>query len=157
MFLKYGRYFIRHAVRGPNHGLSRTPEYVSWTCMKGRCYNRAIKSFKHYGGRGIKVCDRWLQSFENFLADMGERPSLRHTIERINNDGNYEPNNCKWIIAEHQALNRRSTKITRSQIADVVDLIRSKDYTHLEIAKIYGVSESNIAYYHKKYAKGAAE
>jgi hypothetical protein len=74
--------------------------------MKTRCYNPNIKKFKNHGGRGISVCDRWLNSFENFLADMGEKPTGL-TLDRIDNDGNYEPSNCRWTTWSEQNKNRR--------------------------------------------------
>lgn len=75
--------------------------------MKRRCYAPSAIEFKNYGGRGIKVCDRWRDSFENFLEDMGPPPSPRHTIDRINSDGNYEPSNCRWADKKTQARNTR--------------------------------------------------
>jgi hypothetical protein len=87
-----------------------TKEYNSWGCMKARCYNTKHKFYKHYGGRGIRVCRRWLHSYENFLADMGRRPSAKHSIDRINPNGNYEKSNCRWATAKEQANNRRPRK-----------------------------------------------
>jgi hypothetical protein len=90
------------------HGLRNTPEYEAWAHMLRRCYTPTTNGFEHYGGRGISVCDRWHHSFENFLSDMGFRPSRRHSLDRENNDGNYEPSNCRWATAEQQANNKRS-------------------------------------------------
>jgi hypothetical protein len=86
---------------------SRT--YRIWMGMKTRCTNPNSDQWQNYGGRGVKVCDRWLHSFECFLEDMGEPPSTRHSIERIDVDGNYEPDNCTWIPLEDQQYNRRNS------------------------------------------------
>ena len=90
---------------GLRHGLHRSPEYRAWNAMKDRCLNPKNKRYRHYGGRGIKVCDSWLK-FENFYADMGPRPSPSLSIDRVNNDGNYEPGNCQWSTLEQQNNNR---------------------------------------------------
>lgn len=93
------------------HGMSKTPTYTAWFRMRRRCDNKKDKHhWKYYGGRGIKVCPRW-ESFENFLEDMGERPSAKHSLDRINNDGNYSPENCKWSTRTEQARNKRSNHL----------------------------------------------
>lgn len=84
------------------------PEYAVWRCMKDRCRNPNNPSWKHYGGRGITVCQRWKDSFPAFYADMGPRTTPKHSIDRINNDGNYEPINCRWATWSEQKLNSRS-------------------------------------------------
>lgn len=89
-----------------NHGQSETPEYRVWGCMKTRCYNKKTRSYKHYGGRGITVCKRWLHSFKAFYQDMGPKPFKKAQIDRINNDGNYEPSNCRWVTITENRRNR---------------------------------------------------
>ncbi|MEJ8025467.1 hypothetical protein WKH82_08340 [Acinetobacter baumannii] len=86
------------------------PTYITWKSMKARCNNPNAKGYENYGGRGIKICDRWQESYENFLEDMGTRPP-NTTLDRINNDGNYEPSNCRWATKKDQSNNRRSNHI----------------------------------------------
>lgn len=86
------------------HGASHTTEYSVWLGMRKRCHYSKHPHYARYGGRGIKVCARW-SVFENFFSDMGPRPSTSHTLDRINNDGNYEPSNCRWATAIEQRNN----------------------------------------------------
>lgn len=88
-------------------------EYNSWKGIKVRCTNEKNPAFKYYGGRGISMCERWFDSFENFYADMGPKPTPKHSIDRINNDGNYEPSNCRWATAKQQMNNRRVSRKNR--------------------------------------------
>lgn len=88
--------------------MSKTVEYAAWLEMKRRCYNPKYHAFNYYGGRGIKVCERWLESFANFLEDMGYRPSPHYSLDRIDNNGDYEPANCRWATKSQQQSNRRA-------------------------------------------------
>jgi hypothetical protein len=99
----------------------RMTEYAAWNNMKNRCLNPNVKAYKDYGGRGIKVCDRWIQSFENFINDMGKKPSPSHSIDRIDYNGNYEPSNCRWLLRSMQNLNKRNNRVlTIDGITDTV-------------------------------------
>jgi len=98
--------------RATTHGKSKTAEYGVWRKMRGRCESPSDARHSYYGARGINVCERW-KSFEAFLADMGERPSPLHSLDRINVDGNYEPGNCRWATRKEQNRNtRRNVFIT---------------------------------------------
>ncbi|HCP78957.1 MAG: hypothetical protein CML16_03100 [Pusillimonas sp.] len=93
------------------HGLSDTATYNTWIKIRDRCSNPRNAKYPDYGGRGITVCDRW-HVFENFLSDMGTKPAPELSIDRINNDGDYEPGNCRWATAKQQANNRRAARRT---------------------------------------------
>jgi hypothetical protein len=105
--LRNGSYRSCSCRRGPwRHGMTRTPTWFSWIAMRQRCLNPKSVKWPDYGGRGIRVCDRWLDSFETFLADVGVRPEGK-TLDRVDVDGNYEPRNVRWATPAEQARNRR--------------------------------------------------
>jgi hypothetical protein len=93
----------------PTHGLSHTSEYQAFRAMYNRCYRPNTHNYCNYGGRGITICDRWLNNFEAFYEDMGPKPSPQHSLDRINNNENYSPSNCRWATALEQIHNRRRT------------------------------------------------
>jgi hypothetical protein len=96
-------------ARKRTHGMTRTSAYRTWTSMIGRCHSRTNQNFKGYGARGITVCARWRESFENFFADMGAPPPGM-SLDRRDNDGNYEPGNCRWATVEEQSNNKRTSR-----------------------------------------------
>jgi len=100
------------------HAMCDTAEYRAWTAMKTRCYNKENASYANYGARGISICDRWRKSFDLFYADMGPRPTPDHSLDRIDNDGPYGPENCRWADRKQQARNtRHNTRVTVNGIS----------------------------------------
>lgn len=106
---------VRQNTDNAKHGMSNSAEYRVWKSIKQRCGNKRMRRYADYGGRGIRVCDRWLEpetGFLNFLADMGERPSKGHSIDRCpDNNGDYCPDNCRWATMTTQSRNRRSNRL----------------------------------------------
>lgn len=100
----------QNAVRSSTHGMSNVPEYGVWIDIKSRCYNKNVECYENYGGRGITVCDSWLNSFDNFIRDMGKRPNSKYEIDRKDNNGNYSPDNCRWVTTKINTRNQRRSR-----------------------------------------------
>lgn len=106
-----------------SHGGYKNPLYPIWISMKARCNNLNHAAYPSYGGRGIKVCTEWANSFPNFLKDMGDKPTQKHSIDRINNDMGYLPDNCRWATMTEQSRNRRNSRfITNSQTGETLTI-----------------------------------
>jgi len=97
---------FKHVKTREKHGYAGTPTYRAWHEMKKRCYNPNVIRYPKYGGRGIEVCERWRESFSAFLADMGEKPGPEYSMDRVDVNGNYEPNNCRWATRQEQMRNK---------------------------------------------------
>jgi hypothetical protein len=123
--------------RHVQHGLSNTTEYVIWRGMKKRCNNSRDPRYHDYGGRGISVCDRWNKSFPAFLEDMGLRPSLDHSLERLDNNKGYEPGNVVWATRAQQQRNMRSNRFVmcEGEIMSVTDAARRLGVTRQALSK----------------------
>lgn len=122
----------------------RIPEYHVWMSMKARCFNKKSNKYKRYGGRGITICERWIgdNGFINFITDMGFRPSNSHTIDRINNDGNYEKINCKWRTSKEQCNNRSSNVFLK---------YKGFSKTKSQWADYFGVHHNTLSAYLKRW------
>ncbi len=125
----------RSRTHGHSAGYKRSPELVVWKGMISRTTNPNNRSWDRYGGRGITVCERWRVDFGNFYADMGPRPSARHSIDRIDNNGNYEPDNCRWALPYTQT---RNTRRNRKRF------YRGKAYCLAELAELAGINYSTM-------------
>lgn len=135
----------------PQHHKTNSPEYTTWRAMINRCEREDHKNYKHYGGRGIIVCHRWRDSFKMFYSDMGPKPFRGAQIDRINNDGNYEPRNCRWVTCTEN--NRRSSKIKLSLgiAREIRRNYKNSDMSQSAFAKLYNTDQSTISrIIHKK-------
>lgn len=128
------------------HGGWGTPEYRCWQEIKARCLNKSKPYWKDYGGRGIRMCDAWVNSFATFLRDMGPRPTPRHSIDRLENDGNYSPDNCRWATKKEQSRNRRVTKLNEEKAAQIRARYAAGGVTKSALAREYDVAFMTIQY-----------
>lgn len=125
----------------------RTPEYTAWLHFRERCYDETNPNYKHYGGRGINVCNRWLLSFDDFLEDVGKRPSQKYSLDRINNDGNYQPGNVRWADRRTQMLNRRLHSNNTSGYRGVTWNKRGRAYmVSISVGSFKDIKEAALAY-----------
>lgn len=122
---------------------ARSPAYVSWVEMRWRCLSPRCRHYKNYGGRGITICPRW-DAFALFLVDMGPRPADT-TLDRIDVNGNYEPNNCRWATKTQQNRNRRTTKLDESRVRQIRERLLVGD-TKVAIARDFGISPSQVRF-----------
>lgn len=121
------------------HGMKNTKEYRAWSSMKGRCFNKKNDDYNNYGGRGITVCKRWIDRFENFFEDMGYAHSKKYSLDRYPNmNGNYEKSNCRWATAKQQVLNSRKIKF---------HIIDGKQMYQLEASKYINISHETFRKY----------
>jgi hypothetical protein len=118
------------------HGMTGTPEFIVWQMMLQRCFNPNSTGYEDYGGRGINVCEEWASSFEAFLRDMGERPSSEHTLDRINNDLGYFPENCRWSTPLQQGSNKRNNRIFT---------VGGSEITFKECCRRFGIKKSTLS------------
>jgi len=124
------------------HGMSKVPEYNIWKNMIARCIHPSQTSYKNYGGRGIKVCSRW-KDFQNFFDDMGQKPNSKMQLDRKNNDGDYEPSNCRWATNQENSQNTTRSRVNGKQVATIKRLLHEGKLNQTEIAKMFEVG-SNI-------------
>ncbi len=141
--LKYGdpSFAVRKRV---DHGMGSTKIYGVWTAMKQRCYNENNKAYPRYGGRGITMCARWKNFFMAFYEDVGDRPFLKAQLDRIDNDGNYEVINCRWVTQTINLRNSSCTKLTRQKANEIETQYKAGKITITELSKLHGVTYSAI-------------
>ena len=133
----------------------QTPEYAAWINMKYRCYNERYKNYENYGGRGIRVCEEWLNSYPTFLKDMGRRPSSKYSINRIDQKVGYKPSNCRWATKTEQSRNRPDYNVKSWELAEelgvarqtannYISAVRCKDNNNPEWYKMSAEREAHV-------------
>ena len=127
------------------HGMTHTPEYRTWQSMKRRCYNKKNNRYEYYGGRGITVCDRWKNSFIAFFRDMGLKPFPKATIDRIDNDGNYEPGNCHWTTCVENNRHTSRTKLTIQKAKEIRKHYAKGNVTQMALGCLYRIHQNSIS------------
>lgn len=137
------------------HGKYKTKEYKIWKSIKARCLNENAVGYEHYGGRGITICKRWEKSFDNFILDMGYRPSENHSIDRIKNDQGYYPSNCRWATSKEQNRNRRSNVLLtyKGEVLILKDFSIKVNACVSSVSKyiqLHGAKQA-VIYYSKKF------
>lgn len=142
-YKKHRKYGDPEAFKVITHGCTGTPEHGVWLGMRKRCYQKTSISYKHYGGRGITICERWKDNFLSFLEDMGERPSNKHQIDRIDNDGNYSPDNCEWVTCKKNNQHKSNTKLTQEIVNNIRRDIKRGDKIK-DVAKNYSICERHV-------------
>ena len=132
--------------RSKNHGQSRNKSstYRSWLMMKNRCQNPRSNDYKYYGGKGIKVCDRW-KRWELFHLDMGDKPTPLHTLGRINSEKDYCLTNCRWETRKEQSRSRKYCKLNKEK-AEIIKKLFNKGFSQVELAELFEVGPTAISY-----------
>lgn len=133
---------ISYKEEKEKHGQYGTSTYKAWTSMKYRCLTPTCHAYKSYGGRGITVCDRWMK-FENFYKDMGEKPGKDFELDRIDNNGNYEPCNCRWTDRKTNGRNRGVCKLTKAKAEKAKELMDS-GMSPSKVADLFGVAYTTM-------------
>ena len=141
-------------VRGKHTRRERHPLYYTWSGLKQRCLNTRHRDFHRYGGRGVSVCDRWRDSFEAFVEDVGEKPGPDFSLDRVDNNGDYEPGNTRWATRAEQNANKRrgaargekarSAKLTEDAVREVRKLL-AQGVKQTEVAKQLGVAKQTVS------------
>lgn len=140
-YYKYGDPLYRVTE---SHGKTNSKEYKSWQDMKSRCYNIDNVYYSHYGGRGITVCDKWKYSFIAFYKDMGDKPFSKAQIDRIDNDGNYEFENCQWVSQSENNRKKSDTHLSMDKAREIRQLYSTLNINQRQLAYLYSVAPTLI-------------